>query len=309
MTDPDPATREFAEHRELLFALVYNLLGTVADTEDVLQETWLSWMPRRRPGAPEITNPRAYLVRVAINAALSRQADIARRRETYVGPWLPEPLITDEDGDDPAVRTEAVSLAMLVVLETLTPLERAVFVLNEVFGYPHTEIAAMIGREPAAVRQLAHRARSHVQARRPRFRADPAVQRRVTEQFLEAQLGSDLDALLRLLAPDVTFLSDGGGRTQSALRPIHGAAKVARLLTGGPFYAKTAGALDIYPDYVNGELSLVALLNGKPYGVGVLEIDPETEQIRHIYAVSNPEKLTRVNPRADRAVANAPERR
>jgi RNA polymerase sigma-70 factor (ECF subfamily) len=153
----DPATQLFADHRELLFSVVYNLLGTVADTEDVLQDTWLAWATRN---TEEITNPRAYLVRVAVNTALARQAVISRRRETYVGPWLPEPLITDApDTTDPALRAESVSMAMLVVLETLTPLERAVFVLHEVFGYAHTEIAEILNRSPAAVRQLAHRAR------------------------------------------------------------------------------------------------------------------------------------------------------
>ncbi|MBF6236858.1 RNA polymerase sigma factor SigJ [Nocardia otitidiscaviarum] len=287
----DTATETFAEHRDLLFALVYNLLGSIADTEDVLQETWLSWMPRRRRGTDEIANPRAYLVRIAVNAALARQSDIARRRETYIGPWLPEPLLTDDaDTADAALRTEAVSIAMLVVLQTLTPLERAVFVLNEVFGYRHAEIAPMIGREAAAVRQLAHRARSHIQARRPRFRADPVVQRRVTERFLDAQRGSDLSALMDLLAPDVIFHSDGGGRIRTALRPIQGAAKVARLLTG-PGVRSTVADLDLRLGHINGEPAVVCFRRGEPYGVGVLDIDPETERIRCIYTIGNPDKL------------------
>jgi RNA polymerase sigma-70 factor (ECF subfamily) len=177
----DEATGVFVDHRELLFGVVYNMLGSVADTEDVLQETWLSWTARGG-GAPleGVDNPRAYLVRVAVNHALRRRAVISRRQETYVGAWLPEPLVADEGADTadgPALRSESVSLAMLVVLESLTPLERAVFVLGEVFGYPHAEIAEIIDRSPAAVRQLAHRAREHVNARRPRYEAHPRVRR------------------------------------------------------------------------------------------------------------------------------------
>ncbi|MFU8855180.1 sigma-70 family RNA polymerase sigma factor, partial [Micromonospora sp. SL1-18] len=160
--DQYPATRDFVRHRDLLFSIVYNILGSVADTEDVLQETWLAWAKRTGDG-PEVDNPRAYLVRVAVNQALARRSTIERRQETYLGPWLPEPLVGSPA--EAHETTESVSFAMMVVLETLTPLERAVFVLSEVFGYPHTEIAGILDRTPAAVRQLAHRARKHVQAR------------------------------------------------------------------------------------------------------------------------------------------------
>src|SRR4051794_29885434 len=234
-TTDDTATRVFAGHRELLFSVVYNMLGSVADTEDVLQDTWLAWVSRSGAGdAPGIENPRAYLVRIAVNTPLSRQAAISRRRETYVGPWLPEPLVSHTDGGDTAERTEAVSMALLVVLETLTPLERAVFVLHEVFGYAHTEIAPILDRSPSAVRQLAHRAREHVHARRPRYQADPKVQRQVTERFLRAALGGDIQELMEMLAPDVTLWTDGGGKARpAALRPIQGADRVARTITGG----------------------------------------------------------------------------
>ena len=184
-----PAAAVFAEHRELLFGIVYGMLGTVADTEDVLQDVWLAW-ERRSHGEP-IEHPRAYLVRVAINAAFARQESVRRRRETYIGPWLPEPVMTETvpDAAEPALRAESVSLALMVVLESLTPPERAVFVLAEVFGYAHGEIAELLGRSPASVRQLAHRARSHVQARRPKFAVDPAVHREVTERFMAAVEG------------------------------------------------------------------------------------------------------------------------
>ncbi|MFQ6329110.1 sigma-70 family RNA polymerase sigma factor [Nocardia sp. CWNU-33] len=193
MTDPnrnhvptaetDSATAEFVRHRELLFSVVYNILGSVADTEDVLQETWLSWAPRRSAIAGQIDNPRAYLVRVAVNHALGKRTAMNRRREDYVGQWLPEPVVTVPDEDDAAdalIRTESFSMALLVVLETLSPIERAVFVLNEVFGYTHSAIAEMIDRSPTAVRQLAYRARRRVHARRPRQQADPRVRRAVT---------------------------------------------------------------------------------------------------------------------------------
>jgi RNA polymerase sigma factor (sigma-70 family) len=284
MTDP---TEIFNDHRELLFSVVYNMLGSVADTEDVLQETWLSWAGRDG-AAGEVDNPRAYLVRVAMNRALAQRATISRRRETYVGPWLPEPLVGPLT--DPAEHAESVSMALLVVLETLTPLERAVFVLHEVFGYAHPEIAEILGRSPTAVRQLAHRAREHVQARRPRYEPDPRVRQQVTERFLAAALGGDLEALLDVLAPDVTLWGDGGGRAAAGLRPIHGREKVARLLAAlGP-----EAGLEVAYRRVNGDPSVVLLAGGTPYAVVVLDFAPDGDQVCGIYAVANPDKLAHV---------------
>lgn len=294
-TTDDTATRVFADHRELLFSVVYNMLGSVADTEDVLQDTWLAWASRSAAGPPgEIENPRAYLVRIAVNMALSRQAAISRRRETYVGPWLPEPLVARDDTDESTERTEAVSMALLVVLETLTPLERAVFVLHEVFGYAHTEIAPILDRSPAAVRQLAHRAREHVQARRPRYQADPKVQRQATERFLQAALGGDLDALMDILAPDVTLWTDGGGKSRatSALRPIQGAGKVARAIAGTT--ARRPMELDIVYRTVNGDPSAVLFNEDAPFAVMVLDLDPDGHRVRGVYAVTNPDKLAHI---------------
>lgn len=299
-TSEDTATRLFADHRELLFSVVYNLLGSVTDTEDVLQDTWLSWAPRSRAAdAEEIVNPRAYLVRIAVNHALARQAGISRRRETYVGPWLPEPLVAtaDEtpDAADPALRAESVSMAMLVVLETLTPLERAVFVLHEVFGYAHTEIAAILDRSPSAVRQLAHRAREHVQSRRPRYQADPRLQRQVTEQFLAAALGGDLDALMRLLAPDVTLWSDGGGRPGvGALHPVHGRDRVARTIIGVTA-KRVPDDVEIRYRTVNGDPSAVLFSEESPFAVMVLDLGPDGDSVSGVYAVINPEKLSRID--------------
>jgi RNA polymerase sigma factor (sigma-70 family) len=291
----DEATDVFMDHRELLFGLVYNMLGSVADTEDVLQETWLSWSGR---GTDGVTNPRAYLVRIAVNHALQRRSSVARRRETYVGPWLPEPLVADDaDAGDPALRTESVSLAMLVVLESLTPLERAVFVLNEVFGYAHTEIADIIDRSPAAVRQLAHRARDHVHARRPRYQAHPRVRREATERFVQAALGGDIAELMEILAPDVTVWTDGGGnRKPAGLRPVHGRDKAVRLITG---YSTRGGArhreLDLRYRRVNGDDAAVLFDGDSPYAVMVMDLTPEGDQVSGIYIVTNPEKLTHVH--------------
>ncbi|MFD4565854.1 RNA polymerase sigma factor SigJ [Streptomyces sp. NPDC058467] len=294
----DGATRVFVDHRELLFAIVYNMLGSVADTEDVLQETWLSWRGRvDRSPLDGITNPRAYLVRIAVNHALGRRAAITRRRETYVGPWLPEPLLDeqapDESADDRTLRSESVSLAMLVVLESLTPLERAVFVLNEVFGYAHTEIAEVIDRSPAAVRQLAHRAREHVHARRPLYRAHPRVRRQATERFVEAALGGDIAALMEILAPDVTVWTDGGGKARAAgLRPVHGRDKAARLFAG--YATRRATKLDIRYRRVNGDDSAVIFEGESPYAVMVMDLTPDGAQVSDVYIVTNPEKLTHV---------------
>jgi RNA polymerase sigma-70 factor (TIGR02957 family) len=284
----DEATQVFVGHRELLFSVVYNLLGSVTDTEDVLQETWLSWAARSSQPMP-IENPRAYLVRIAVNQALARQATITRRRESYVGPWLPEPLPTD-DAADPAERSESVSLALLVVLETLTPLERAVFVLHEVFGYAHTEIAEILDRSPSAVRQLAHRARAHVHARRPRYQADRLVQRQVTERFVAAAFGGDIKALMEILAPDVTLWTDGGGTGGGALRPIQGREKVARLVTG--VAARLPKDLAVRYQHVNGDPSAVVFADDSPFAVMVLDLDPEDDRVRGIYGVTNPDKLS-----------------
>ncbi|KIQ64846.1 RNA polymerase subunit sigma-24 [Kitasatospora griseola] len=296
-TASDDATREYAEHRELLFSLVYNLLGSVADTEDVLQDTWLAWVARRADAAAEpVEHPKAYLVRVAVNRALAQQAAVSRRRETYVGPWLPEPLVGPAaepgavgDGQAEVERAESVSMALLVVLETLSPLERSAFVLHEVFGYSGAEIAGILGRSPAAVRQLTKRAREHVQARRPRYEPEPAVRRQVTERFLAAALGGDLAALLELLSPEVTLWGDGGGKAPGGLRPLTGRSKVARLLAG--LAPRTGRGLEFDWRTVNGAPAVVLSAFGRTFAVLVLDLVPDGDRISGIYAVSNPDKL------------------
>jgi DNA-directed RNA polymerase specialized sigma24 family protein len=231
------------------------------------------------------------------------QASISCRRETYIGPWLPEPLVAAtgggpaaaEAGDaaDPALRAESVSMALLVVLESLTPLERAVFVLHEVFGYAHTETAEIIGRSPAAVRQLAHRAREHVQARRPRYEVEPPLRQQVTERFVAAAAGGDVQALLELLAPEVTMVADGGGKAPAAGRhPVHGSDKVARALAAG--VGRFPGGLDIRYRQINGAPSAVLFSGDTPFAALTLDLSPDGEQISGIYLVSNPDKLSHI---------------
>ncbi|SHN29695.1 RNA polymerase sigma factor SigJ [Cryptosporangium aurantiacum] len=285
---PDP-TDVFVDHRELLFSIVYGLLGSVADTEDVLQETWLAWASR--PADTPVEYPKAYLVRAAVNQALARQATIRRRRETYVGPWLPEPLISTDAADAAVLRTESLSLALLVVLETLSPAERAVFVLHEVFGYPQATIAEMLDRSPAAVRQLAHRAREHVRTRRPRYPADQSVREAVTERFVAALRSGDLTAFLELLAPDVTLWTDGGGKARAVPRPVTGRDAVARVLaTIGTRYPDRFG---VEYRLVNGDLSLLLRADGAPFGVMVLDLTDDGS-IPGVYTITNPDKLTGV---------------
>jgi RNA polymerase sigma-70 factor (ECF subfamily) len=291
MDDHDPATREFLGHRDLLFSITYNILGSIVDTEDVLQETWLAWASRRS-GGPQIDSPRAYLVRVAVHQALARRSAIERRQETYLGPWLPEPLLASPAESQESA--ESVSFAMMVVLETLTPLERAVFVLGDVFGYPHIEIAEIMDRTPTAVRQLAHRAREHVHARRPRFPVSPRVREQVTERFLAALIGGDLNAFLELLAPEVTVWTDGGGKARMAgLRGVHARDKVARMLAAGSFRPRPG--VEVGYRSANGDLAAVLLSDGTPFAVIVLDITPENGAVAGVYAITNPEKLTHVS--------------
>lgn len=286
----DALTQQFMDHRELLFAVVYGMLGSVADTEDVLQDSWLAWHRRNTSQAEPVEHPRSYLVRVAINTALARQESVRRRRETYLGPWLPEPLVEAEGRAD-SVDREAVSLALLVVLQTLSPLERSVFVLHELFGFRHREVARILDRTPAATRQLGHRARQHVRARRPRYRAGASWHRAVTERFLEATIGGDLGALLDLLAPDVTMTVDGGGAPGTPRRPVHGRERVARLITG---LAVGEGDIEIEIEHrtVNEVPGAVVLSGGSVYAVMVLDLTPDGEHINGVYTVINPDKLT-----------------
>jgi RNA polymerase sigma-70 factor (ECF subfamily) len=293
---PDHAVEVFEEHRGLLYGVAYRMLGSVHEAQDVVQETWLRW---DRAATSQVAEPRAYLVRIATRVALDQLRRAAGKRESYVGPWLPEPLLTGPDVADEAALADSVSMAMLVVLETLSPLERAVFVLKEAFGFSYPEIGAALGRSEQAVRQLGHRAREHVQARRSRFTPDRGVRRAATERFLRAATGGDLTALLEVLAPDVTLIPDSGGKSPGPRRPIHGVDKVAR------FFAAVAGDIPegTRVDFidVNGEPGAVTVLGSTPYAVFVLDLDPLSHRIRTIHLIANPDKLTGVMPTADPA--------
>jgi RNA polymerase sigma-70 factor (ECF subfamily) len=282
---PDPATEAFLAHRNLLFTVAYEMLGSAADAEDVLQETWLRWAG---VDLGTVRDQRAYLVRITTRQALSRLRTLGRRRESYVGPWLPEPLLTAPDVADDVELADSVSMAMLLVLETLTPAERAVFVLREVFGLEYDEISQAVDKNPAAVRQIAHRARAHVAARRPREVVSAAETRGVIDAFQQAIETGELQHLLDLLAPGVVFLGDGGGVVQAVLKPIVGAGRVARLLTIGR--EKIATEMSLQRAQVNGYPALILRLNGEIDTVLAVRIDDGL--VTGLYAVRNPEKLS-----------------
>jgi RNA polymerase sigma-70 factor (TIGR02957 family) len=280
----------FVAHRSLLFTVAYELLGSAADAEDVLQESWLRWAGVDHA---QVRDPRAYLIRVVTRQALNRLRALSRSREEYVGEWLPEPLLTTPDVAEDIELADSVSIAMLTVLETLGPVQRAVFVLREVFEMPYDEIAGAIGKSAAAVRQIARRAREHVAARRPRMPVSRAEQQAVVERFLAALRTGQLQQLMDLMAPDVVLIADGGGIAAAVMTPVHGAERVARLLARAdrpvaPFKTTTVW------------------LNGAP--AGRIEIDGdltamslvvEDGRVARVYLVRNPRKLTRLDEPAD----------
>src|SRR5262245_1760947 len=253
-------TQVFADHRRLLFDVAYRMTGSVADAEDLVQEAWLRWSavdPER------VDNPKAYLVRTVTNLSLNQLSSARSRRETYVGPWLPEPLLTEPDASKEVEMAESVSIAMLVVLETLSPSERAVFVLHDVFGYSHGEVASILDKTEAAVRQTAARARGHVAARRPRFDVNARVRQEAADRFLRACLGGDLNQLMEVLAPDVVCWADGGGKVTAALRPLTGADHVARWFLGVLARPDSQG-VEIEVTEINGAPGLLGKRAGQP---------------------------------------------
>jgi RNA polymerase sigma-70 factor (ECF subfamily) len=280
----DPATEEFLAHRNLLFTVAYEMLGSAADAEDVLQETWLRWAA---VDLDTVANQRAYLVRITTRQALTRLRTLGRRKESYVGSWLPEPVLTAPDVAEDVELADSVSMAMLLVLETLTPTERAVFVLREVFDVGYDDIAEAVDKTPAAVRQIAHRARAHVAARRPREAASAAETRDALDAFRRAAETGDLQGLLDILAPDVVFLGDGGGVKQAVLRPVVGADKVARVLAAG---LERIAAASLQPAQVNGYPALILQFDGEIDTVLAMRVDGGL--VTGLYAVRNPEKLS-----------------
>jgi RNA polymerase sigma-70 factor (ECF subfamily) len=285
----DTVTDVFEEHRPVLVGVAYRMLGRVADAEDVVQEAWLRWSGADRS---EVREPRGYLVRVTTRLAIDRLRQVKARNEAYVGPWLPEPYVTDfgdmvPDTAERAVLADSVSLAVLVVMESLSPLERAVFVLREAFGYPYAEIATMLDKGEAAVRQLSGRARKHVEERRPRYDVDPVQRRDLTERFLAAAAEGDLQGLMSMLAPDVRLVGDSGGKSKAPLRVIETADKVGRFLVG----AARKGVADLSFRFLelNGGPALLLLSGDKPDSV--FQLDVVDGRIQSVYVVRNPDKL------------------
>jgi RNA polymerase sigma-70 factor (TIGR02957 family) len=288
MTDTrQAATEAFLAHRNLLFTAAYELLGSAADAEDVLQETWLRWVD---VDLDNVRDQRAYLVRIATRQALGRLRTLRRRKESYVGPWLPEPLLTTPDVAEDVELADSVSMAMMLVLETLTPTERAVFLLREVFALEYDEIAEAVDKSPAAVRQIAHRARSHVTARRPRGAVSRAETVSALEAFQRAIETGDLQSLVDVLAPDVVMLSDGGGVKQALQRPITGANRVARVLGLG--LPRIVGEVSVEPVQINGGPALIIRIDGEIDNVVAVRIDDGL--ISGLYIVRNPQKLSYV---------------
>ncbi|MFE3762363.1 RNA polymerase sigma-70 factor [Streptomyces sp. NPDC059104] len=282
-----PATDTFVSLRNLLFTVAYEMLGSAADAEDVLQETWLRWV---EVDPAQVVDHRAYLVRITTRQALNRLRTMQRRKEAYVGQWLPEPLLTTPDVAEDVELAESVSMAMMLVLETLSPTERAVFVLREVFDVDYEEIAAAVEKTPAAVRQIAHRARRHVDARRPRRTVSAGRARAAVEAFRLALETRNLQDLLDVLAPEVVLVSDGGGVKQAALRPVVGAGKVARFYLGGS--AKAGYTVTCELTAVNGSPALVVRVDGEIDGIMAVRV--EDDRVSGLYYVRNPEKLGRV---------------
>jgi RNA polymerase sigma-70 factor (ECF subfamily) len=284
----------FVAHRGLLFTVSYEMLGTATDAEDVVQDTWLRWNAIGENARAEVHDPRAFLVRMVTRKALDRLRSNARRREEYVGEWLPEPLLTAPDVADDIELAESVSIAMLTVLETLTPTERAVFVLREVFDMPYGEIAEVVGKSAGAVRQIGHRAREHVAARRPRMEVSRGEQQEVVERFLAAVSKGDLQGLLDVLAPDVVLVADGGGVVQAVVNPVVGAKKVANLLR--PFN-RLAPEAQILPVLLNGTVGARIVGTDDGYDTAISFV-VEAGRIGRIYAVRNPAKLGRIDVEA-----------
>jgi RNA polymerase sigma-70 factor (TIGR02957 family) len=284
----------FLEHRSLLFTVAYQMLGSAADAEDVVQETWLRWADLGDDARGEVRNPRAYLVRIVTRQALNRLRTLSRQREDYVGEWLPEPLLTSPDVAEDVELAESVSIAMLTVLETLGPTERAVFVLREVFDVPYEEIAESVGKSSEAVRQIAHRARQHVSARRPRTPVSRTEQQQVVERFLAAVTTGDVQSLMDVLAPDVVAVADGGGLAPAFRHPVEGAERVAALLSGFP---RLAPGVELTTSLINCAVAVRIDPDGEFDTALTFAI--EQGRIVRIYAIRNPHKLARLRQVAE----------
>ena len=284
----------FLTHRSLLFTVAYETLGSAADAEDVVQETWLRWAAIGDAAREEVRDPRAYLVRILTRQALNRLRSVSRRREEYVGQWLPEPLLTSPDVAEDVELAESVSIAMLTVLETLGPAERAVFVLREVFDVSYEEIAEAVGKSAATVRQIAHRARAHVAARRPRIQVSRTEQRQVVQRFLAALSTGDVQGLMDVLAPDVVLVADGGGLAPAARHPVEGIARVLAFLSR---FTELAPNAEVVTVLLNG--AVAARIDPAGELNTAVTFVVEDGRIARIYAIRNPHKLGRLEKVAE----------
>jgi RNA polymerase sigma-70 factor, ECF subfamily len=284
------ASETFERHRSLLFSIAYRMLGSVMEAEDVVQEAFLRW---QEASGGEIRAPKAYLSTVVTRLSIDRLRSAKARREQYVGPWLPEPLATGEGSEatDAVALDETLSMAFLVLLESLTPVERAVFLLREVFNYDYAEIASLVGKSEDNCRQISRRARRSVAARRPRFESSPEQEERFMNSFLEACMSGDMERLLALLSADATLWSDGGGKTRAALNPIYGADRVARFFFG--ILCKAPSGLVVLRASINGRPGFIGYVeDGSPQSVTTFDVAEVT--IRAIRIAVNPEKLRNV---------------
>jgi RNA polymerase sigma-70 factor (ECF subfamily) len=277
--------------RPLLFTIAYEILGSATESDDVLQDSYLRWA---QVDLSTVHDTKSYLAQLVTRQALNALRAGARRREDYVGPWLPEPLLLEEqDPSADVVLAESVSMAMLVLLETLGPDERAVFVLREVFGFDYDEIASAVGKSVSAVRQVAHRAREHVQARRRRFTpVDPEQNARITAQFMAAASTGDVETVMAMLAPDVVWTADSGGKASAARRPVVGAEKVARAVVG--LVGRAAQIPDVRVEMAMCNSAPALLLYRADLLEGVFTIEIIDGMITNFYATRNPDKLTRL---------------
>lgn len=284
MKTTEETTQTFNQYRTLLFSIAYRMLSSATDAEDIVQEAFLRWLEANEK---EVQSPRAYLTTIVVRLCIDQARSARAQREVYVGPWLPEPLPTGQEPGETVTLAESLSFAFLVMLENLNPLERAVFLLREIFEYDYNEIAPIVGKSEANCRQVLHRARQHLGQRRPRFDVSHGEQERITHQFMQAAADGDMKGLLNLLADDIVFTADGGGKARAGLMPIHGPDRVARGMLGT--LAKSPAGIQGRVEEVNGQLAIVGYLNGHAYGT--LHFEIVGDRIQHIYSVVNPDKL------------------
>lgn len=288
---PDPTTQMFNQYRGLLFSIAYRMLGTATDAEDMVQEAFVRWL---QADEAAVQSPRAYLSTIIVRLCIDHLRLARTQREVYVGPWLPEPLPTGPHPDlvGTALLAESLSFAFLIMLENLRPLERAVFLLHEVFQYSYDEVAPMVGKSVANCRQIFHRAQEHLGQRQPRYEVSHEQQERLTTQFMRASVTGDMQGLLALLADDVVFTGDGGGKARTGLRPVHGPDKVARGMLGGMRWLPPDTRPAIMQ--INGQIAIVGFSGDQ--AVGLVLLDTDGERVHHVYTVVNPDKLHGLKP-------------